>query len=73
MNSRVHSLATALGLVMGWSSSLLFAGQSTVTLSEAEMIKVQWDTRDLTALDLDGDARIDVAVINNDDARIDLY
>ncbi|MGY8687888.1 MAG: FG-GAP repeat domain-containing protein, partial [Verrucomicrobiales bacterium] len=61
----------AVGIALGAVSASAVA--PALILSEAEIIKVQWDTRDLTAADLDGDDRQDLAVINNEEARIDLY
>ena len=72
MTSRLFQAASSLvALGIGWSTAL--AVEPSVVLSEPEIIKIQWDSRDLTAADLDADGRQDLAVINNDDARIDLY
>lgn len=37
-----------------------------------EIVKLDWNTRGLVVCDLDGDGRQDIAVINNDRARIEL-
>ncbi len=41
-------------------------------LSGPEIAKLDWNTRALTAHDLDGDGRVDLALINNDRAAIEL-
>lgn len=41
-------------------------------LGGPEVMKLDWGTRALTARDLDGDGKADLAVLNNDRARIDL-
>ncbi len=72
MTSRLcQSASSLIALGIGWATA--HAVDPAVVLSEPEMIKIQWDSRDLTATDLDADGRNDLAVINNDDARIDLY
>ncbi len=55
------------------SLSLGLTSGAEVGLAEADILKVDWDTRDLTSADLDGDGRQDLAIINNEQARIDLY
>ena len=41
-------------------------------LSGPEVAKIDWNTRGLVAHDLDGDKRVDLALINNDRAAIEL-
>jgi len=43
-----------------------------IELSGPEVMKLSWNTRSLTAFDIDGDGLIDLGVLNNDRARIDL-
>ncbi len=66
---RAFFVCGLLSLGAGWGVSL---GEG-IRLAEAEIIKVQWDTRDLSSADLDGDGLLDLAVINNGEARIDFY
>ena len=66
-------LAASSAAVLGIGGGASHAVEPSVVLLEPEIIKIQWDSRDLTAADLDADGRQDLAVINNDDARIDLY
>ncbi len=47
--------------------------ETPFVLAEAEVIKSKWETRALRAADLDADGREDLALINNEDARIDLF
>ncbi|MEN9023038.1 MAG: hypothetical protein ABF370_21280, partial [Verrucomicrobiales bacterium] len=65
--------AASIVFVLGFGWATVHAIEPSVVLSEPEIIKIQWDSRDLTAADLDADGHQDLAVINNDDARIDLY
>lgn len=44
-----------------------------VHLGEAEILKIDWDTRSLRTSDLDGDGLTDLALINNEQARIEVF
>lgn len=51
------------------------AGESSpapVAFDGPEVFKVDWNSRGLTPCDLDGDGRLDLVLLNNDRARIDL-
>lgn len=72
MISRLGQAASSV-FVLGFGWATVHAVEPSVVLSQPEIIKIQWDSRDLTAADLDADGHQDLAVINNDDARIDLY
>ena len=48
------------------------AAERPFRLSGPEVAKLDWNTRALTARDLDGDGLTDLALINNDRARIEL-
>jgi hypothetical protein len=61
------------------AAALLLAGAATAAHGEAgiwlggpEVFAVDWNTRSLTPCDLDDDGRLDLALVNNDLARIDL-
>ena len=43
-----------------------------MSLGGPEVLKLDWNTHGLTAADLDGDGRTDLAVIDNDRATIEL-
>jgi hypothetical protein len=45
---------------------------SAVELDGPEIVKIGWSSGSLVAHDMDGDDRIDLAVVNNDRARIEL-
>ncbi len=70
-----------MGLVVGVSLLLLqiprgltadSPGLAPIDLSGPEVTKLDWNTRALTLCDLNGDERLDFAVINNNSAKIDL-
>ncbi len=44
-----------------------------VEIEGPEVLKTGWSTGSLIAADIDGDGRTDLAIINNDRARIELY
>lgn len=44
----------------------------TVSLSGPEVTKLDWNTRALQSADLDGDGRLDLLVINNDRATVEI-
>ncbi len=43
-----------------------------INLSGPEVAKLDWNTRALTMVDLNGDGRLDLALINNDRAKIEM-
>ena len=47
-------------------------GVKEIALGGPEVVKLDWNTRSLQAVDLNHDGRIDLAVINNDESSIDL-
>jgi hypothetical protein len=47
-------------------------GRTEVALGGPEVIKLDWNTRALQAVDLNGDHRLDLVLINNDRGRIEL-
>ncbi len=62
-------------VALAFAGSALQAGphlERPFALSGPEVTKLDWNTRALVAADLDGDKRLDLAVLNNDRARIDL-
>jgi hypothetical protein len=61
--------ALALALVLPAS---LRAAPPVVSLGGPEVVKLDWATRGLTPADLDGDGRMDLAIIDNDRASIEL-
>ena len=56
-----------LAVAAAWS-----AAPAAVVLGSPEIVKLDWNTRSLVATDLDGDGLTDLAVLNNDRARIDI-
>jgi hypothetical protein len=48
------------------------AGGNPVSLIGPEVYKLDWNTRSMVAADLDADGRADLAVLNNDRAKIDV-
>jgi len=80
--TRAQMLAVVAVLVLG---SLIMAGSSVAAsakepegvrpafkLGTPQVTKLDWGTRFAVAADLDGDGRTDLALINNDRARIEL-
>jgi hypothetical protein len=54
---------------------LLFGAEPCLAeyrLGGPKVMKLAWNTRSLVAQDIDGDGRVDLAVLNNDRARIEL-
>jgi len=83
---KLFSLAISVGMV-GFAGLLASAAASEKTpvptakpknaakeiaLGGPEVVKLDWNTRSLQAVDLNHDGRIDLAVINNDESSIDL-
>lgn len=67
--------ALRIGLVLLWAPGLLPAAaplRESILLSPPEVLKLDWNTRALSAVDLDGDGLNDLALINNDRAAIEL-
>ena len=65
-------LLFALACVTCLGASAYAAEFSPFGFSEPKIIKLDWATRALQAMDLDGDGSLDLAVINNDKAQIEL-
>lgn len=65
---------TALGLaaVLTVAATAAAADQPPVELGGPLVVKLSWGARALVAHDLDGDGRTDLALIDNDHARLDL-
>ena len=61
-------VATVALLLPGWPAD----GADRIVLNGPEVAKLDWNTRSLVAGDLDGDGLVDLALINNDRARIDI-
>jgi hypothetical protein len=66
---RAATIALMIGVAGGTSAQV---DEATFALGPPEVYKLDWNTRGLTAHDLDGDGRTDLAVVNNDRGRIDL-
>ena len=67
--------AAILGFIVLVSTGLETNAQSSdpvFALGNPEIYKLDWNTRAMVAHDLNGDDRVDLAVINNDRGRIDL-
>ena len=67
-HARVLTVLIALAVAAGPTA----ANADGVSLLGPEVYKLDWNTRSLVAHDLNGDGRVDLAVINNDRAKIDL-
>ena len=66
-------LAGLLGSLFTLSGPVgLYAVAPSVSLGGPEITRLDWNIRALTAADLDGDGRTDLAVIDNDRATIEL-
>ena len=61
-----------IGPVSAGAATDPLAGDGTVSLSGPEVVKLDWNTRALTPVDVDGDGLTDLAVVNNDRAAIEL-
>ncbi|HEX2860426.1 MAG TPA: VCBS repeat-containing protein [Lacunisphaera sp.] len=60
-------------LVAGSMLTIAWAGTSPAPRFDGpEVVKLDWSTRSLQAVDLDHDGQLDLAIVNNDRARIDL-
>src|SRR5258708_6934359 len=57
--------------VLIFAAGSLFAGSAPLSLNGPEVIKIDWNTRSLQAVDLRGTGLNDLVLINNDHARID--
>jgi FG-GAP-like repeat len=68
MSGLLRSLAFG-GAAAAAGGIALFA-EPAVLLSGPEVAKVAWDTHALAPADFDGDGRLDVALINNENAKI---
>ena len=66
--------AAGLGILLLASGAAMVraATGSRVLLRSPQVVKLDWNTRSLAARDIDGDGLTDLAVLNNDRARIDL-
>jgi hypothetical protein len=74
MLSRAARLSIITLLAAGPGQLLRAEGASLVApqFSGPEVAKLDWNTRGMVARDLDGDGRVDLALINNDRAAIEL-
>lgn len=64
-------IRTRLGILLGFGTlALALAGE--FRFGGPEVAKLDWDTRSLQAADLDGDGRLDLAVLNNARAQVEL-
>ncbi len=68
-------------LILSWGAAFYYLSfdlpaapivSGRINLSGPEVAKLDWNTRALTLCDLNGDERLDFAVINNDRAKIEL-
>lgn len=75
MTSRIVGLALFLPALLSGATPPPPAAPPVVkeiALRGPEVIKLDWNTRALQAVDLDHDGRLDLAVVNNDRSAIDL-
>ncbi len=64
----LHALAASV-LITGVASA---QSEAAFGFGEPKVVKLDWSTRALQVIDLDGDELLDMAVINNDTAQIEL-
>ena len=57
-------------LALSFAAACMAADPSPIVLGGPEIARVTWDTCSMTAADFDGDGRLDVAVINNENAKL---
>lgn len=73
MRSACRLLLLALAAAGPWPARASEAAAPIAPLlSGPEIAKLDWNTRALTAHDIDGDGRVDLALINNDRAAVEL-
>jgi hypothetical protein len=65
-------LRPALAIALSLAAPPVFAADEPFQLTGPLVSLVDWNTRGLCSGDLDGDGRLDLALVNNDHARIDL-
>ncbi|MFP4673331.1 MAG: FG-GAP-like repeat-containing protein [Opitutales bacterium] len=70
-----HPAIPALGLALAATccAAPLMAEEPAFTFAEPEVLKLDWSTRALKVHDINGDGRNDLAVINNDISKIELF
>ena len=62
----------SLALVFGSTEFIAAETTAEFGFSEPKVIKLDWSTRALQVSDIDGDGQLDMALINNDTAQIEL-
>ena len=62
----------AWGFLAAWILGLPSLAPASIRLGGPEVVKLSWNSRALTACDLDGDGRLDLITADNDRARLDL-
>ena len=70
--SRASVLAAAVLLALGLPRARLGAEAPPVALGGPDIVKLDWSVRAVTPVDLDGDKLMDLALIDNDRATIEL-
>jgi hypothetical protein len=68
----VFGAAVVLGAVRAPAVGAAAVEPPVPAFSGPEVVKLDWNTRGLVAADLDGDGRTDLALVNNDRARIEM-
>ncbi|OHE79069.1 MAG: hypothetical protein A3G75_15015 [Verrucomicrobia bacterium RIFCSPLOWO2_12_FULL_64_8] len=71
MSTRPHHAGRNAGLAAVFALTTAVLANDEVKLGGPEVTKLDWNTRALQAVDLNGDGANDLLVINNDRARVD--
>ncbi len=72
MSVRNSSLSILAIAALATTAGAALAQDKPVYLSGPDVVKMDWNTRSLQSADIDGDGRLDLALIDNDTGKIEL-